>query len=149
MLLLKGIVACLVCSILLLIGIWTRNVESDWRYLLLMLTLVTALFIDQLLKKPVECLTFDTDRSAAVLERFSLFGSNHKAVLSFDRISFRCIVKKRRCLLVIYGFPQGPAILDSKYDGFSAAQINDMNTLIWSLDLPVKTEGEQISIQNH
>jgi hypothetical protein len=149
MLLLKGTIACLVCSILLLIGIWTRKAESDWRYILLMLVLLTALFVDQLLKKPVECLTFDTDRSVAVLERFSLFGSNHKAVLSFDRISFRCITQKRRFLLVIFGFPEGPTILDSKYDGFSAGQINDMNTLIWSLDLPIETVGKQISIQNH
>jgi hypothetical protein len=127
----------------------TGKTDFDLRWILILLILLVSFWIDHLNKVNIELVCFDADHRQLLVELFSLFGKNKKVTVPFERLSFKCYQDGKQSALFIHGFSSTPLVLDRKFRGFTNGQIAEMQTLIWSLNLPIETKDSQLSFRNY
>jgi hypothetical protein len=127
----------------------TGKTDFDIRWLLILLILLVSFLFDHVNKVNIESISFDTDDGQIVLEFFSLFTKNKKVTVPFEKLSLTCYHEGKQSELFIHGFSSSPVVLDGKWRGFTNEQIAGMQTLIWSLNLPIETKGSQLSVRNY
>lgn len=127
----------------------TGKADFDLHWLLILLILLISFLIDQLNKVNIESVSFDADHGQLLIEFFSLFYKNKKLTASFEKLSFNCYHEGKQSTLFIHGYSSTPVSLDRKFRGFTNEQIAEMQTLIWSLNLPIETKDSQLSFLNY
>lgn len=136
-------------AVLLAILLLTGKTDFDLRWILILLILLVSFLVDHLNKENIESVSFDADHGQLLIVFFSLFRKNKNVTVPFEKLSFTSCHKRKQSTLFIHGFSSTSVVLDRKFRGFTNEQIAEMQTLIWSLNLPIETKDSQLSFRNY
>jgi hypothetical protein len=146
---LQAVVISALFVVLLAVLLLTGKTDFDLRWILILLILLVSFLVDHLNKENIESVSFDADHSQLLIGFFSLFRKNKKVTVPFEKLSFTSCHKGKQSLLFIHGLCSTSVVLDRKFRGFTNEQIAEMQTLIWSLNLPIETKDSQLSFRNY